>query len=257
MDFETIIYEKKGAVAKIIFNRPDKMNAMTDVTFREISKALDIAENDKEVRAVVMTGRGKAFCAGVDLKFAKDNLTTLEKREEFYRLGSKEKLLKIEAMSKPVIAAVNGYAIAGGFEIMLACDFVIAADDAKIGDQHMKFGRFGAGGSPYRLTQIVGIRKAKELVLTGKLVTGKEAEQMGMINQAVPLGELETAVQELVNSLIDKSPVAMKISKSCINQSAYVDAEARYELLMMSAIVNSASDAFTDGMDAFIEKRKP
>jgi enoyl-CoA hydratase len=168
MNYETIIFEKKEAVAKITLNRPEALNAMNDVMFREIGEALENAENDDTIRVVVLAGNGRAFCAGVDLKFAREKLDSQKAKEDFYRYGNEKKMRRMETMSKPVIAVVHGFALAGGFELMLAADLAIATEDAKIGDQHMNYGLFGAGGSPYRLPLLVGIRKAKELIFTGK-----------------------------------------------------------------------------------------
>lgn len=257
MSYETIIFEKKEAVAKITLNRPQALNAMNDVMFREIGQALEDSEEDNNIRVVVITGNGRAFCSGVDLKFAREKLTTQQAKEDFYRLGNRVKMRRIEEMSKPVIAAVNGFALAGGFEIVLACDLAIAAEDATIGDQHMNYGLFGAGGSPYRLPLLVGIRKAKELIFTGKWISGKEAERIGLVNRAVPADQLESAVDEMVAQLADKSPVAMRISKAYINRTAFIDADSRLELLIMSALVLGASEDSQEGMRAFAEKRKP
>ena len=257
MNYETIIFEKKEAVAKITLNRPEALNAMNDVMFREIGEALENAENDDTIRVVVLAGNGRAFCAGVDLKFAREKLDSQKAKEDFYRYGNEKKMRRMETMSKPVIAAVHGFALAGGFELMLAADLAIATDDAKIGDQHMNYGLFGAGGSPYRLPLLVGIRKAKELIFTGKWVSGKEAERLGLVNRAVPADQLQSAVDEMVGDLVDKSPVAMKISKAYINRTAFVDSDSRLELLIMSALAIGASEDSQEGMRAFAEKRKP
>ena len=257
MGYETIIFEKKEAVAKITLNRPEVMNAMNEVMFREIGQALEDSEQDNNIRVVVITGKGRAFCAGVDLKFSREKLVSQKDKEDFYRLGNRVKMRRIEEMSKPVIAAVNGFALAGGFEIVLTCDLAIAAEDATIGDQHMNYGLFGAGGSPYRLPLLVGIRKAKELIFTGKWISGKEAERIGLVNRAVPADQLESAVDEMCAQLVDKSPVAMKISKAFINRTAFIDADARHELIIMSALVLGASEDSQEGLNAFAEKRKP
>lgn len=240
MSYETIIFEKKEAVAKITLNRPQVLNAMNDVMFREIGEALEDSEKDHTTRVVVITGNGRAFCTGVDLKFAREKLDTQQAMEDFYRFGNRVKMRRIEERGKPVIAAANGFALAGGFELMLACDLAIASEDAMIGDQHMTYGLFGAGGSPYRLPLLVGIRKAKELIFTGKWISGKEAERIGLVNRAVPADQLESAVDEMVAQLVDKSPVAMRISKAYINRTAFVDADSRLELLVMAALVNGA-----------------
>jgi enoyl-CoA hydratase len=257
MSYETIIYEKKEAVAKITLNRPQVLNAMNDVMFREIGEALEDSEEDNTIRVVVITGKGRAFCTGVDLKFSREKLTSQKAKEDFYRYGNRVKMRRIVEMSKPVIAAVNGFALAGGFEIMLACDLAIASEDAQLGDQHMIYGFFGAGGSPFRLPLLVGMRKAKELIFTGKMISGKEAERIGLVNRAVPADQLESAVDELVAQLVDKSPVAMKISKAYINRTAYIDADSRLELLIMSALALDGSEDSQEGMKAFAEKRKP
>ena len=255
--YETIIYEKKNSVAKITLNRPEAMNAITRTMFMEIGQALDDAEQDNSVSVVVLTGSGKSFCAGVDLKFASEELKTLQDQQDLFRLGNKMALEKMEGLSKPVIAAIQGYCLAGGFEIMMATDLVIAAEDAKIGDQHINFGLFGGGGCAYRLALLVGMRKAKEIVLMGKRLSGKEAEQIGLINLAVPTDKLESAVDEMAAELSSKSPVAVRLSKRFINRVSMPDAETRLELAIMYSLIDSTSEDKEEGMRAFIEKRKP
>lgn len=254
--YETIIYEVKDAVAKLTFNRPEKLNAMTGTTFHEITDALDRADRDNDVRVLVITGNGRAFCAGVDLKFAAGELTDLKSQTDFLTVG-KELLLKIEKLSKPVIAAINGLALAGGFEILLAADLVIAKEDAMIGDQHMKVGMFGAGGTPYRLPLLIGLRRAKELILTGKWISGKDAEKIGLVNRAVPEDEFEKAVSEMAAELADKSPTAMRLTKLYMNKSIMSDADIRLESAMLSAIVNDTSEDHDEALRAFGEKRAP
>ncbi|MFC1535234.1 enoyl-CoA hydratase/isomerase family protein [Thermodesulfobacteriota bacterium] len=256
MSYETIVLEKKAAVAKIVLNRPKSMNAMNDIMFSEIGQALQEVERDEDIRVVVLTGNGKAFCAGVDLKFA-ETLDSDMKRHDFYRLGNRGIMAGMENLSKPVIAAVNGYALAGGFELMLSADLAIAAEDAIIGDQHMNYGLFGAGGSPYKLPILVGVRKAKEIIFTGERISGKEAERIGLVNRAVPADQLEGAVDELAAKMIDKSPVAMRLTKTYINRVALADAELKMELAELSALVNSNSEDSKEGRKAFAEKRKP
>jgi enoyl-CoA hydratase/carnithine racemase len=256
-DFETILYEKKEGVARITLNRPEAMNAITGKMFREIGQALDDAEQDGGVSVVVLAGSGKSFCAGVDLKYASEELKTLQDQQDLFRLGNKMALEKMEGLGKPVIAAVQGYCLAGGFELMMATDLVIAAEDAKIGDQHINFGLFGGGGCVYRLALLVGMRKAKEIVLTGKRLSGKEAEQLGLVNRAVPAAELESAVAELAAELTTKSPVALRLSKWFINKVSMLDADTRLELAVMYSLIDATSEDKDEGMRAFVEKRKP
>jgi enoyl-CoA hydratase/carnithine racemase len=256
MSYETIIYEKKGAVAKITLNRPEVLNALNREMVMEFGQALEEAEKDGEVRVVVITGQGRAFCVGFDLKFAKD-LGGLMDQQDFCKLCNRLMLERIENMGKPVIAAINGFALAGGFEIMLAADLVIASEDAIIGDQHVNGGFIGAGGSPYRLIFMVGLRKAKELVLTARRLTGKEAETIGLVNRAVPAGQLDAAVAEVAANLAEYSPVAVRFSKAIMNRTAYIDMPARLDLTLLYAMMNNASEDHQEGLRAFNEKRKP
>jgi enoyl-CoA hydratase/carnithine racemase len=255
--FQTIIYEKKDGVARITLNRPEAMNAINRTMFLEIGQSLDDAEQDNSVRVVVMKGAGRAFCAGVDLKFASEELKTLQDQQDLFRLGNQMALEKMEGLSKPVIAQVHGHCLAGGFEMMMAADLVIAAEDAKIGDQHINVGLFGGGGCVYRLSLLVGMRKAKEIVLTGKRLSGKEAAEIGLVNQAVPLDKLESAVAEMAAELATKSPVALKLSKWYINRVSMVNANTSLELAIMYSLIDSTSEDKEEGMKAFLEKRKP
>jgi enoyl-CoA hydratase/carnithine racemase len=255
--FQTVIYEKKDGVARITLNRPEAMNAINRTMFLEISQSLDDAEQDKNVSVVVMKGNGRAFCAGVDLKFASEELKTLQDQQDLFRLGNQMALEKMEGLSKPVIAQVHGHCLAGGFEMMMAADLVIAAEDAKIGDQHINVGLFGGGGCVYRLSLLVGMRKAKEIVLTGKRLSGKEAAEIGLVNQAVPLDKLESAVAEMAAELATKSPVALKLSKWYINRVSMVNANTSLELAIMYSLIDSTSEDKEEGMKAFLEKRKP
>jgi enoyl-CoA hydratase len=166
-------------------------------------------------------------------------------------------LERMEGLSKPVIAAVQGYCLAGGFEFMLSADLVVAAEDAQIGEQHINFGLLGGGGSGYRLALLVGMRKAKEIILTGKRISGKEAEQIGLVNLAVPADKLESTVDELATELSEKSPVGLKLSKWFINRVSMLDADIRLELAIMYSLINASSEDKEEGLRAFIEKRKP
>jgi enoyl-CoA hydratase len=255
--YETIVYEKKDGVGKITLNRPQVLNGLNRTMVTEIGKALEDSEKDSLIRVVVITGAGKAFCSGADLKFAAEELTTSQAEEDFFRFANEVMLRRIEKMPKPVIAAVNGYAMAGGFELITVVDLVVAAEDAVIGDRHMKHALLAAGGAPYRLPLLIGIRKAKELMFTGKTITGKEAERIGLANLAVPAHELESTVDALAKELAELSPVAMSITKRLINDTTFVDIEARLELILMSFLVGSNSEDRTEGIKAFNEKRKP
>jgi enoyl-CoA hydratase/carnithine racemase len=257
MNYESIVFEKKDGVAKITLNRPEALNALNKNMISEIGCALEDVEKDNMIRVVVVTGKGKAFCVGADLKFVKEELASLWKQQEFFRFGNKTLMNAIEDLGKPVVAAVNGFALGGGFELMQACDLVIASEDALIGDQHINFGLVGPGGTTQRTPRIVGIRKAKEIIFTGERLSAREAERIGLVNWVVPASELEKATDEMAAKLVEKSPVALRIAKMLINRAMQIDLSTASELEIMSAIVNATSEDSQEGMRAFNEKRKP
>jgi len=257
MNYKTIIFEKKSHIAKITLNRPDALNAMNRDMIVEIGHALEESEKDDEIRVVVITGNGKAFCVGADLKFVREELRGLSEQEEFFRFGNKTLMNAIENLKKPVIAGIHGFAFAGGFELMLACDLVIASEDAVMGDQHINFGLVGPGGTTQRLPRIVGIRKAKEIILTGERLSAQEAERIGLVNRVVHPNQLEPATEEIAAKLAEKSPVALRIAKTLINRALEADRATASELEVMSAIVNATSEDYQEGIRAFNERRKP
>jgi enoyl-CoA hydratase/carnithine racemase len=257
MNYKTILYLKKNHTAKIVLNRPKALNTLNRIMITEIGVALDDAEKDENVRVVVISGEGKAFCAGADLKFVKEELKSLHDQQEFFRFANKTMMQAIEDIGKPVIAAINGYAFAGGFELALVCDFVIASEKAIFSDQHINYGLVGPGGSTQRTPRLVGIRKAKEILFTGKRLSAREAESIGLINLVVPENKLEIAVNDLASTLAEKSPVAIRMMKSLINRSNETNSATGTELEVMSAIVNATSEDYAEGISAFNEKRKP
>ncbi len=257
MPYKNIIFEKKRGIARITLNRPEVSNTLNREMILEIGSALEDCEKDNEVRVVVITGKGKAFCAGADLRFVNEELKSLWDQQEFFRFGNSTMMNRVENLKKPVIAAVNGFALAGGFELMLVCDFVIASEQAVLGDQHINFGLVGPGGTTQRLPRIVGIRKAKEIILGGERLSAKEAEHLGLVNRVVPPDELERATEDLATRLAEKSPVAMRLAKTLINRALEADLVTASELEIMSAIVNATSEDFQEGIRAFNEKRKP
>ena len=257
MIYENIIFEKENGIAKITLNRPEALNALNRDMTLEIGHAVEDAEKDDKVRVVVITGSGRAFCVGADLKFVKEELTSLWAQEEFFRFTNKTLMNAIENLNKPVIAALNGFALAGGFEIMLACDLVIASEDALIGDVHINYGLVGPAGSTHRVPRIVGIRKAKEIIFTGERISAHEAERIGLVNRVVPADELESATHDMAASLAEKSPVALRITKNLLNRGLDTDRSTASELEIMSALFNQTSEDFQEGIRAFNEKRKP
>jgi enoyl-CoA hydratase/carnithine racemase len=256
MEHKTIIFEKKDHLAKIILNRPEALNALNADMIQELGQVLSDIENDDNVRVVILSGAGKAFCVGMDLKFVKQ-IDSLSAQQELFRMTNRTVTNVIENLETPVIAAVNGYVLAGGFELMLVCDLVVASEDAVFGDQHINYGLVGGGGSTQRTPRLIPIRKAKELMFTGDRISAHEAERWGLINRVVPAEDLEKTAADLAAKVAEKSPVAIRMYKNLINRAMETDLTTGLELELMSTIVNSTSEDYQEGMKAFAEKRKP
>lgn len=258
--FETLEYEKThdGKVATIWLNRPEALNAINNVLAREREEALKLADADEEVRVVLIRGRGRAFCAGRDLKELSGE--ALGNQAESWRIVRSSGLLALSNdwhISKPTIAIVHGFAVAGGFEMMMWCDLAIATDEAQIGDYHLNRGLLGGAGPYWAVPRSIGIRKAKELFFSGKLLTGKQAAEWGLVNQSVPEAELETAIDEFVAPLINKSPLAMEWCKLAVSRSFEADKETIGLLEHFMVMSNHQTKDALEGATAFVQKRQP
>jgi len=224
MEREKIVYTVKENVAKIRMNRPDKMNALNHVLWDELLDAFDEAEHDPEVRAIILCGTGRAFCAGWDLK--KSYYITGPEGQEAWTTsnalstlrGISERYLRIMNIPKPVIAQIHGYCLAAGCYLEMLCDMAIAAEDAKMGHP---VGRGGVDSMPLWVTYL-GMRKAKEMLLTQKIIDGKEAERIGLVNYAVPPEKLEEEVWSLAKLFADTPPDAIAIQKEALNVHAEI-----------------------------------
>jgi len=219
MGYENLIYQKEGGIAKIIINRPEVMNAISPALLSEIKAALEEAGKDDEVGVVVLTGEGRAFSAGVDLKSLGD------RKLEGGRVGpilddpGRDVIDTIQAIPKIVIAVVNGYCFTGALEIVLGCDLIIASAEAKFGDTHTRWGIRPSWGMSQRLPWTVGMLKAKELSFTADMITAQEAERIGLINMVVPAEKMEEAVQELAKKILVNSREALAAYKYLYNRS--------------------------------------
>ncbi|OIP25981.1 MAG: hypothetical protein COT13_04265 [Chloroflexi bacterium CG08_land_8_20_14_0_20_45_12] len=257
MKFSTIIFEKKEGVARITLNRPEALNAISPELISEIGVAADDAEKDESIKAIVIAAKGRAFSAGADLKAIKGILDSPHKIERFLRSWHKT-FKTLEESSKPVICAVQGMALAGGLELVNACDIVIASDKAQLGDQHANFGLIPGGGNTQLLPRIVGPRKAKELLLTGDWLSAAEAERIGLINKVVPADKLEEAVNEMVDKVTkNKSPLAAKRIKELVNKGMQVDLHSAWELESQTMLNHFRSEDMAEGLSAFEERRTP
>ena len=219
MGYETIIYNNDAGTGRIAMNRPEAMNAITPVMLAELTKAVSEAGNDPDVRVIVLTGAGKAFCAGVDLKSLGDRTLERGKVGDILDLPARGLIRAIREAPKAVIAAVNGFCFTGALEIALACDLVIASEQAKIGDTHAKWGLRPTWGMSARLPRRVGFLKAKELSFTADAITGREAARIGLVNMAVPADLFEDAVRDLARKIISNSGESVAAYKRLYNEN--------------------------------------
>ena len=217
MAYEQILYQTAGGVARITMNRPEAMNAITPAMLKELKAAVQAAGKAEEVRVIVLTGAGRAFCAGVDLKALGEVLLTGGKVGDILDIPARKLIDAIRAIPKPVIALVNGFCFTGALEIMLACDLVIASEQAKIGDTHAKWGLRPTWGMSARLPRRVGFLKAKELSFTADAITAQEAERIGLVNLACPVDKLEQALETMVKKIMANSPQSISAYKHLYN----------------------------------------
>ncbi|MCD6432344.1 enoyl-CoA hydratase/isomerase family protein [Candidatus Bathyarchaeota archaeon] len=255
MQFQYVIYEKSERIATITLNRPDALNAFNKDVVEEILKALEDAKNDEKIRVVILTGAGeKAFSAGADIKTMK-GFDALKARE--LSLMGEKLCTAIENFEKPVIAAINGYALGGGLEVAMACDLRIASDKAKMGQTEINIGLIPGWGGTQRLTRLIGKTKAKELVFTGKMIDAKTAERLGLVNMVVPADQFMETVRKFAMELAEKAPVALRIAKALINKGADMSLDAAIALEREGFGVVGSTEDLQEGVSAFIEKRKP
>jgi enoyl-CoA hydratase len=252
--FEFIVLEEKNDYLKITINRPEVMNALNIEVRKEIIRALTVAQENEKVKAVVITGAGdKAFSAGADIKMFQ-TMTPLVAME--YLKTSKGAAERIENFPKPVIAAVNGYAIGGGLELAMACDIIIASDNAKFGQGEINVGIIPGVGGTQRFPRLVGLKKAKELIFTGDLIDAKTALEIGLVNRVVSQSELIAAVESVVSKIALKSPIIIKLAKDALNMSRVgLKGGLDYESLLFAMCFASSDQK--EGANAFLEKRKP
>lgn len=254
MSEEAIIYKVSDRIATIIMNRPKSLNSMSLDLVEGFIRSLQEAETDSQVRVVVVTGSGRAFSAGGDLKTLDDLHTTEERRQFIVKVGTIVKL--IHDMSKPVIAMVNGVAAGAGFNLALACDMAYAADNAKFIQSFVNVGLSPDCGGFYYLAKAVGMAKAKELMLTARPVGAQEAEHLNLVNGVFAQEELEAATMKLAARLAEAAPLAVAMTKKAVNDySASLEETLTFESLASSSLLGTVD--FKEGVTAFAEKRAP
>jgi enoyl-CoA hydratase len=255
MELKNVIYDKTEGIATITLNRPEALNSFSAELISEVLYCLDDAGKDETIRVVVLTGAGeKAFSSGADIK-AMIGMNALKARElsmNGYRICK-----ALEKLEKPVIAAINGFALGGGCEVSMACDFRIASDKARLGQTEINIGLIPGWGGTQRLTRLVGLAKAKELVYMGKIIDAKTAEQIGLVDMVVPAEQLMTSVRQFALELANKAPVALKVAKTLINNGLETDLETALALEREGFGTVASSEDLQEGVKAFTEKRKP
>lgn len=255
MAWNNILLEKDGNVAVVTINRPKVLNALNSETLVELGEAVEQVSNDPEVRVVILTGAGeKAFVAGADIAYMQ-NLTPLEARK-FARLGQGV-LSKIENLSKPVIAAINGFALGGGCELAMSCDIRIAAPNAKFGQPEVNLGLIAGFGGTQRLTRLVNPGIAKEILFTADMYGAEAACKMGLVNHVVQPEELLSFCKSMANRIAARGPVAVQLTKEAVNDGLEMDLEkALIHEADLFALVFATEDR-DEGIAAFLGKKKP
>lgn len=254
MVFKNIIIEKKDGVGTIKINRPNVLNALNKETISEISKGVDELEKDKSIKVGILTGEGKAFIAGADIK-QMSNMTPLEAKD-FAEMGH-SMVSKIENSRLPFIAAVNGFALGGGCEVLMACDICVAAASAKIGQPEINLGVHPGFGGTQRLPRLVGRMRAKELLLTGSNLNANEAHRIGLVNKVVEDEKLMEEVWKLASKIASKSPVQTAFIKALVNKGTDIDLNSACSLEISYFSAGFSTHDQKEGMKAFLEKRKP
>lgn len=256
MNYSNLLVEKKKGAAWLTLNRPDAMNALDPETHKQLQSCLTELDQDPEVRVIVITGAGRAFSAGGDLKW------TLAHQDDPIAVANYGQLFHdtfflMEHMSKINIAMINGHALAGGLELAEACDLAYAADDVNIGDQHASIGLIPSGGGSQRLPRLIPLRVARELMFTGDWLTAKEAERWGIINKAVPRDKLREYVEGVADKLAQRSPMASKYIKYSINRGMQVDLYTGIEIEKAASRAHFQTQDAKEGLKSFQERRKP
>ncbi|MEW6732558.1 MAG: enoyl-CoA hydratase [Acidobacteriota bacterium] len=258
MSFETLIFTKEDRIVWLTLNRPEKLNALVGAAREELYTALDAAEVDQEVRAVVITGAGKGFCAGGDI----DYMAQLRENNDvigFRKLleSGRRVVMKIQALEKPVVAMINGAAAGAGLNLALACDIRIAAETAKFSQAFAKIGLHPDWGGSYFLPRLIGTAHACEMIFTGDTIDAREAWRIGLVNRVVPAEELLTTTRILVAKLVARPPRAIALAKRAIYQSLQQDLSAMLDYEMEAQTKCFQSEDAAEGIQAFQQRREP
>lgn len=252
MEYENLIVKLEDNIAIVGINRPDSLNALNYKVLKELNTFVDTISTDIGIRAVVITGEGKAFVAGADIGEMKNKNS--EEARMFSQLGN-QVFRKIELLDKPVIAAINGFALGGGCELVMSCDIRIASEKAKFGQPEVGLGILPGFGGTQRMPRIIGVAKAKELIFSGRIIDADEAGKIGLVNEVVPANELMERVIKAARKITNNSSLAVGYSKSAINRGIETDIETGMLTEQNIFGLCFAHDDQKEGMEAFLEKR--
>jgi 2-(1,2-epoxy-1,2-dihydrophenyl)acetyl-CoA isomerase len=263
MEFKEILYEEKGAVAVITLNRPDRMNALTILTHRELEQAIDMVEKDERIRVVVLTGAGKGFCSGDDVKDIfldpednlrrekQDRLQILQRKR--HSMGGAHRLVEI---NKPSIAAVNGAAVGYGCDMSLMCHMRIASEKARFGEVFLRVGLI-PDAAMILLPRLIGTAKTYEMILTTDIIDAKEAERIGLVNKVVPHEQLMSETLELANKIASKPPISVQLAIEGVRRGMKMPMPEYMEWHAQAFMVCAETEDHIEGSKAFLEKRPP
>ena len=255
LKLENVLYEKKGPIAYVSLNRPKVLNALNAKTISELRSVFENARDDSAVRGVILTGAGdKAFAAGADIsEMANDTPVTAEEKTRYGQAVTE----LIENLGKPVIAAVNGFALGGGCELSMACTIRLAAETAKFGQPEVKVGIMPGYGGTQRLPRLVGRGRALQLILSGEVIGAQEAYRIGLVNEVVPNADLIARAEAILKQIISNAPVGVKFSIEAVNKG--LDTSVAEGLLIEASLfaICAATEDKKEGTTAFLEKRAP
>src|SRR5262245_5908489 len=255
LKFENVLYEKKNSIAYVTLNRPKVLNALNNATWHELRAAFEDARDDESVRGVILTGAGdKAFIAGADIS---ELATVTAVQAEQSSTYGQDVLNLIENLGKPVIAAINGFALGGGCETAMACTIRLAVEHAKFGQPEVKLGLIPGGGGTQRLPRLVGKGRALQLILSGGMINASEAYRIGLVNEVVPAAELIPHAEALLGEIFSNAPLAIKYSLEAVNKGLETSQAEGLALEASFFGLCAGTDDKQEGTRAFLEKRAP
>jgi enoyl-CoA hydratase len=254
MELKFIRFELRDSLAWVIFNRPEKLNALNPAVLSDLEKVLAECEKDSTIRVVLLKGTEKAFIAGADIEHMAEGDINLAYGLTDQTLRVQERLADLP---KPTIAVISGYALGGGCEIALCCDFRIVSENALFGFPEIKLGIIPGGGGTQRLPRLIGLAKATELIFSGEMIKADEAEKIGLVNKVVPSGQLEMEAEKVASQLLERPALALRAAKIAIRKGMNVGLKEGLQIEQDAFCMLFGTQDQKEGMAAFLKKRKP